>query len=385
MSFININMNMEELITAKLGIYKKLSPIKISSLYLKEKILEILNSAEYDIVTCDKKLMDSLYQEKYDDINYKALGLYYVRGKERPKIFLCRDRIKDIAYKNNIDADELFQQVLMHEVGHHVFSFTNLNLNKDVRRYISEGLANYFVYLIGDKKDRDLLEKFSGSQDENYTYYKNFCGWQDEDEKELFDNLLCLIIGDQELFINFYLKYLIEKMDKGQADEILLELLTYVMKNNFSTFNEIVIYDVYKQNHNLLRKLISITSNLNNGFEETKTLTNKLVYNIINEIFIKKNNNDIPNIEYLSNIIPKDKIMASFHLKIQEIRDEIEQKKKKLKENKMHELHELSIENEKITTEYMEECNNFIKNSEVNIKKLFEIYNRYRELDNKTN
>lgn len=316
MTFVGININKEELVTVKVDLYNKFCLANISNLNLKEKIKEILISAEYDISICDEKEIDLLYKAKYDDDSgARALGIYYVNGKERPKIYICLDRIEKAAKKYNVDVDELLQQVLLHEVGHHIFQFTNSKLRKETRKSISEGLANYFVYLIGDEKDRNLLDKITGFQNKDYSYYKNFVEWAEKDEKGLFDNLLLLIIREQGLFINYFLKQLIDNIDDERPNETLLDLLIYIEIYNFELFYEMILTDIEKGNTKLLIKLLFIRNNLDNNSDEENEIFNNI--NILIDNILKEHNtrNDSISCREIKNLKKDQENLLRFILK----------------------------------------------------------------------
>lgn len=387
MSFINIDMNMEELVGVKKDVLKEVKLDKIGDSNLYQMIFDIVKNGDYDIITCDEELINAIYMMKYDEDDNRevALGVYYKRGSERGKIFLCRDRIKKNAKKYEIDENEVYRNIFMHELGHHVFKFTNLMINKDIRRDISEGLANYFSYLFGNNNDIDILEKMINKQSEKHIFYEYFCCWEKDDRKGLNYALSCLISGEQDLFIMLFLKYLLVK--KSDIDDLLLELINCISNKDSDYLYSIFEDDIVeKKNYDLYKGFISFfNSEFINKNKVAKEYIGKAIEKINKRVFekwcIKDNDIEISEVKKLIGIISniKSMLIHFFTNKIISIIEEIKTKYPQI-ENKSEDGIESS--SEILKKEYYEakkKYNDMLLNI-INEWQVQEIISNYSEL-----
>lgn len=106
---------------------------------------------------------------------FESLGVY-ISGGERnsllrergyniPFILINEPAIKKTAATVGESEKNVLIQVLVHEYGHHVFRIENTRISYDTRlgKLISEGAANYFVYMMEDAELRRGLEKMTAN------------------------------------------------------------------------------------------------------------------------------------------------------------------------------------------------------------------------------
>lgn len=233
MNFIDIKMNMKDLNSAKLGLTEKINTCSIDNPDLKELIFSVINEDVFDTIPFEKNIFKSI-QDETDDRD--LMGMYLKQGKLNSKILLFIKNIEKFSSDNEIDVDQVLQSVYLHELGHHVLPFTDISVNRETRRSINEGLANYFNYIMSDDEEREVFKKIVEKQDKDYKFYENFIDWEIKDYKDFYNALICLINDQQVPFLMLFIKYLLKEIGNYKYEYIILDFFN----NNINTQYDLI-------------------------------------------------------------------------------------------------------------------------------------------------